>query len=74
MTDRPPPHLLSAARKVLGALDAAGIPACLIGGMVLPRWGQPRATTDADFSALAPFGDEARVLDVTAGAVPSPPA
>jgi len=38
--------------------------ACLIGGMVISRWGQPRATTDADFSALAPYGDEGRVLDV----------
>ena len=32
--------------------------------MVVPRWGQPRATTDADFSVLAPYGDETRVLDV----------
>jgi hypothetical protein len=31
--------------------------------MVVSRWGQPRATTDTDFSALAPYGDEAQVLD-----------
>ena len=64
MTDWPPPDLVSAAQMVLGTLDAAGIPACLIGGMVVPRWGQPRATTDADFSVLAPYGHEAHVLDV----------
>lgn len=64
MSGRPAPHLVSAAEAVLAALDAAQIPACLIGGMVISRWGQPRATTDADFSALAPYGDEARVLDV----------
>ena len=64
MTERLPPHLVSTAQMVLNTLDVAGIPACLIGGMVVSRWGQPRATTDADFSALAPYGDEARVLDV----------
>jgi hypothetical protein len=63
MPDRPPPRLLSAAQAVLATLDAARIPACLIGGMVISRWGQPRATTDADISALAPYGGEARVLD-----------
>src|SRR5882672_7419079 len=61
--DRPPPYLVSAAQAVLAALDAASIPACLIGGMVISRWGQPRATTDTDVSALAPYGDEGRVLD-----------
>jgi hypothetical protein len=28
------------------------------------RWGEPRATSDADFSALAPFGLEHNVVDV----------
>lgn len=64
MPDRLPPHLLSAAQSVLATLDAAGIQACLIGGMVISRWGQPRATADADISALALYGQEGRVLDV----------
>jgi hypothetical protein len=64
MADQPPPHLVSAAQTVLATLDTAGIPACLIGGMVISRWGQPRATTDTDVTALAPYGDEARVLDI----------
>lgn len=64
MTDSPPPQLVSAARAVLAALQDAQIPACLIGGMAVSRWGQPRATTDSDLSALAPYGDESRVLDV----------
>ena len=63
MTDLPPPHLVSAAQAVLAALDAAQLPACLIGGMVVSRWGQPRATTDADFSVLAPYGEEEHLLD-----------
>ena len=64
MADYPAPQLVRVADGVLTALEAAGIRACLIGGMVISRWGQPRATTDADFSALAPYGEEARVLDV----------
>jgi hypothetical protein len=64
MTGRPIPELASAAREVLSVLDEAGVPACLIGGLVVQRWGQPRATTDIDFTVLAPYGDEGRVLDV----------
>lgn len=60
----PVPHLAAAAATVLSVLEAAGVPACLIGGLVVARWGQPRATTDADFSVLAPYGDEAPVIDV----------
>lgn len=62
--DLPAPHLVRVAAGVQAALDAAGIQVCLIGGMVIPRWGQPRTTTDADFSALAPYGEEGSVLDV----------
>jgi hypothetical protein len=56
--------LASAAAAVLSMLDAANVPACLIGGLVVPRWGQPRATTDADFTVLAPYGEEAPVVDL----------
>jgi hypothetical protein len=64
MTDVPAPHLVAAAHDVLAALDEAQIPACLIGGMAVSRWGQPRATADSDLAALAPYGEEARALDV----------
>ncbi len=64
MQDSPTPDLRCAAQAVLSTLDAARIPACLIGGMVISRWGQPRATTDADISVLAPYGEEGRVLDL----------
>lgn len=63
MTTPHVPELAAAARDVLSVLDAAGVPACLIGGLVVPRWGQPRVTTDVDLSVLAPYGDEGRVLD-----------
>jgi len=56
------PQLASAAREVLAALDEAGIQACVIGALAVHRWGEQRATSDADFSALAPYGDEERVI------------
>lgn len=57
------PDLAAAAHEVLGVLDRAGHPACLIGGMAVPRWGEPRATTDVDLSVLAPYGEEGAAMD-----------
>lgn len=31
---------------------------CVIGGLAVARWGQPRATQDVDISLLTGFGDE----------------
>ena len=31
---------------------------CIIGGLAVIRWGQPRATQDVDFSLLTEFGQE----------------
>jgi hypothetical protein len=64
MARLPPADLVTAAHTVLTTLESEGIAACLIGGMVVSRWGQPRATTDADISALAPYGEEGRVVDL----------
>ena len=64
MTPRPIPELAAAARDVLSALDDAGIRSCVIGALAVHRWGQPRGTSHADFSALAPYGEEGAVLDV----------
>jgi hypothetical protein len=36
---------------------------CLIGGLVLQRWGEQRATTDVDFTLLTGFGDQERFVD-----------
>jgi hypothetical protein len=64
VTSRPIPELAIAARDVLSLLDAAGIRACVIGALAVHRWGEPRATSDADFSALALYGDEGPVVDL----------
>jgi hypothetical protein len=60
----PPGDLLAAARDTLAVLAREQHNACLIGGLVVPRWGEPRATTDVDVSVLAPYGDEGAVLDL----------
>jgi hypothetical protein len=63
VTPRPIPELAVAAAAVLSVLDDAGIRACVIGALAVHRWGQPRATSDADFSALASYGEERPVVD-----------
>jgi Nucleotidyl transferase AbiEii toxin, Type IV TA system len=56
--------LLEAAAALLTFLDGHRIPACLIGGIVVSRWGEPRVTQDVDVAVLAELGDESRIIDV----------
>ncbi len=58
------PALIEAAVEVQSVLSAAGIRSCIIGGLAVQRWGEPRATQDVDFSVLAPIGEEQRPLDL----------
>lgn len=59
-----PPRLVEAADELLRFLDANGRSACLIGGIVVSRWGEPRATKDVDATVLVDFRHEAAVLEV----------
>ncbi len=59
---RPIARLARAAANLLAFLDAKGWPACVIGGVAVSRWGEPRATQDVDLTVLAEFGDERKVL------------
>lgn len=59
-----PPRLVEAAEDLLNFLSASGRSACLIGGMVVSRWGEPRATKDVDATVLVDFREEAAVLDL----------
>lgn len=36
---------------------------CIIGGLAVARWGQPRATQDVDISLLTGFGNEREYVD-----------
>ena len=58
------PALIEAALEVQGVLTTAGTRSCVIGGLAVQRWGEPRATQDVDFSMLAPVGEERRPLDL----------
>ena len=59
-----PPLLVEAAAELLAFLDANGRSGCLIGGIVVSRWGEPRATRDVDATVLADFREEAAVMDL----------
>jgi hypothetical protein len=56
--------LVAAAKDVLAFLAAHSIPACIIGGLAVQRWGEPRATQDVDLTLLAPVGEEAGPIDL----------
>jgi hypothetical protein len=40
---------------------------CIIGGLAVVRWGQPRATQDVDISLLTGFGKEEKYVDALLG-------
>jgi len=51
-------HLFEAALEVQSFLQEQGWRFCIIGGLAVQRWGQPRATQDVDLTLLTGFGDE----------------
>lgn len=55
--------VLDAALAAQAAYEAIGLRGCVIGGVALQRWGEPRFTADADLSVLVEPGDEARVAE-----------
>jgi hypothetical protein len=55
-------HLVEAAEEILRWAEASGLPACLIGGMAVQRWGKPRLTQDVDVSLLPGLGNEDGVI------------
>lgn len=54
--------VLEAALLTQSACEAAGLSGCVIGGIALQRWGEPRYTADADLSVLVEPGREAAVI------------
>lgn len=60
--------VLAAAVEVQRFCQAQGWPFCLIGGVAVQRWGEPRLTQDVDATVLAGFGREAPVADAFLGA------
>jgi len=54
--------LFETAAALQRTCDGQGWPNCLIGGIAVQRWGQPRVTRDVDLSILTGFGDESRIV------------
>ncbi|MFH0937770.1 MAG: hypothetical protein V1899_00565 [Planctomycetota bacterium] len=54
--------LIEAAAEILDWAVAQKIPAYLIGGMAVQRWGEPRLTRDVDVSLFIGFGNEQIVI------------
>jgi hypothetical protein len=59
-----PPRLVEAADELLSFFRHCRRSACLIGGLVVSRWGEPRVTRDVDATVLVDFNDEAAVLQL----------
>ena len=55
--------ILQAALELQAFCRARGWRFCFIGGIVLPRWGEPRTTADADLTLLTGFGGEEAFVD-----------
>lgn len=59
--------LVAAARSVLDWLDARGWPCCVIGGLAVQRWGEPRLTQDVDVTVLVDLAQEEQFVDAVLG-------
>jgi len=54
--------ILKAAVDVNHTFNSLGYPYCIIGGLALQRWGEPRMTIDIDVTVLSGFGNESVVV------------
>lgn len=55
--------LFNAARQLQYFLDSHQWKSCLIGGLAVQRWGEPRLTRDVDATLLTGFGNEEMFVD-----------
>ena len=68
--------LFEAAKEVCEFMAARRWKFCLIGGLAVQQWGEPRTTLDADLTLLAGLGKEERyaaaILERFASRIPKP--
>ena len=57
-----PSRLFKAAKEVADFMEAQGWSYCLIGGLAVQRWGEPRATLDADFLLITGWGEDSNFI------------
>ena len=55
-------RLIKIAAELLDFCEAQSWRACVIGGLAVQRWGEPRLTRDVDLSLLTGFGQEERFI------------
>jgi len=55
--------LFVAAAEVCGFMRSRDWKFCIIGGLAVQRWGEPRTTLDVDITLLTGWGDEALFVD-----------
>jgi hypothetical protein len=60
---KPVNAVLKAAVEVNDKLISLGYRFCIIGGLALQRWGEPRMTIDIDVTVLSGFGNESAVVE-----------
>ena len=53
-----------AAQEVEAFCRKRGLSHCIIGGVALHRWGEPRTTRNVDLTVLAGWGEEEPVIDL----------
>ena len=56
-------NILQAAVSLGQQLEILGIPYCVIGGVAVQRWGEPRQTVDVDATLLTGFGCEESTIE-----------
>lgn len=57
-------EVIRAAEELQSLCDREGWKQCIIGGLALQRWGEPRETADVDLTLLTGFGGEDRFVAV----------
>jgi hypothetical protein len=55
--------IFTAAKEVCDFMQARRWKFCVIGGLAVQRWGEPRLTRDADLTLLTGFGEEETFAD-----------
>jgi len=62
--------LFDAARQLEEFCDLHGWRSCIIGGIAVQRWGEPRVTRDVDLTLLTGFGREDSFIDTLLAVYP----
>ena len=55
--------IFAAAVEIQDFCRGRGFRSCVIGGVAVQRWGEPRLTLDVDLTLLTGFGDESAFVD-----------